>query len=197
MSTFVKRLVVGISGASGIIYGVRLLQVLKMSNVETHLVITRAAEKVMEVEGELSLIQIRKLSTRFYSVNDVAAPISSGSFLTDGMVVIPCSTKTLAGIANGFSDNLLLRAADVTVKERRPLILVVRETPLSTIHLRNMLKLANIGVTILPASPAFYHKPTTVNDLVDHIVGKVLDILNIKHELYERWKPECKVFSHK
>jgi len=188
---------VGISGASGIIYGVRLLQVLKMSNVETHLVITRAAEKVMEVEGELSLIQIRKLSTRFYSVNDVAAPISSGSFLTDGMVVIPCSTKTLAGIANGFSDNLLLRAADVTVKERRPLILVVRETPLSTIHLRNMLKLANIGVTILPASPAFYHKPTTVNDLVDHIVGKVLDILNIKHELYERWKPECKVFSHK
>jgi len=182
------RLVVAITGASGAIYGKRLLEVLRKRGVETHLVVSKAAERVIKHELDMDKHSLERLASYTYDVNDLSAPLVSGSFKTDGMVVIPCSMKTLAGIANGYSDNLILRAGDVTIKERRPLIIVVRETPFNAIHLRNMLKLARLGVIILPASPAFYHKPKTLGDLVDYIVGKVLDILGIEHELYERWK---------
>lgn len=184
MNETVRRLVIGISGASGVIYAVRLLKILRELDIETHLVITKAGETNIELETELPSIETKKLSTQYYEIDNLSAPIASGSFLTDGMVVIPCSMKTLAGIATGYSDNLLLRAADVSIKERKTLILVVRETPLSAIHLRNMLKLASTGVTIMPASPAFYNEPKKINDLVDYIVGKVLDVLNLKHQLY-------------
>jgi 4-hydroxy-3-polyprenylbenzoate decarboxylase len=183
----VRRLVVGISGVSGVIYGIRLLSVLSKLEIERHVIMTKAAEKVIQLETEFPVTKVKELSTKFYDVDNVAASIASGSFPVDGMVVVPCSMKSLAGIASGYSANLLLRAADVTLKEKRPLVLVVREMPFSAIHIQNMLKLASIGVTILPAAPGYYHKPKTIDDLVDHVVGKVLDVLNIKHNLYERW----------
>jgi len=182
------KLIIGISGATGAIYGLRLLETLKkISGVETHLTITKSAIKTIELEMSLTEDQVKSLATYYHDVENLAAPIASGSFMVDGMVVVPCSMKTLAGIASGYSDNLLLRAADVTIKERRPLILVTRETPLSPIHLENMLKLARCGVTILPAMPAFYHKPKTIDDLVNQIVGKILDKLGLEHKLYRRW----------
>lgn len=181
------RLVVGITGASGAIYGKCLLEVLRNKKVETHLVISKAAEKVIAHELEIAKRDLEKIATHAYEVDDLGAPIVSGSFKTDGMVVIPCSMKTLAGILHGYSDNLILRAADVTLKEKRKLVLVPRETPLNIVHLRNMLELAKQGVVILPAMPAYYHKPKDINSLVDYVVGKVLDILEIEHTLYERW----------
>jgi len=181
------RLVVGITGASGAIYGKRLLEVLRNKKIETHLVISEAAEKVIEHELEISKEDLEKLATHAYDVEDLTAPIVSGSFKTDEMVIIPCSMKTLAGISHGYSSNLILRAADVTLKEKRKLVLVPRETPLNTIHLRNMLNLAKQNVVILPAMPAFYHKPKSVDSLADYVVGKVLDILEIEHDLFERW----------
>lgn len=182
------RLVIGISGASGIIYGVKLLQALRELSVETHLTITDSAVKVAEHEHGMSKEEIVGLATYHYDINDLTAPIASGSFTHDGMVVAPCSMKTLAGIANGYADNLLLRAADVTLKEKRRLILVPRETPLSVIHLRNMLNLARAGAVILPAMPGFYGGPRTIEDLVNHVVGRVLDQLGIQHERYRRWQ---------
>jgi len=181
------RLVIGVSGTSGVIYGVRLLEVLKEKNVETHLILTDVVESILREESNLSSRDVQALASNYYDVDCMTAPIASGSFMTDGMVVIPCSMKTLSGIAHGYSENLLLRAADVTIKENRRLILVPREMPLSPIHLQNMLELSRIGVTILPAMPAFYHKPKTINDLVDYVVGKVLDALKIEHSLYRRW----------
>ncbi len=181
------RLIVAITGASGVVYGKRLLKVLQEKNVETHLIISKAAEKVIEHELEKTKEDIEKLANHTYDVNDWSAPIVSGSFKTDGMIIIPCSMKTLAGIAHGYSDNLVLRAADVILKEKRKLVLVPRETPLNVVHLRNMLVLAEQGVTILPAMPAYYHKPEDVDDLVDFVVGKVLDLLGIDHALYKRW----------
>lgn len=181
------RLVIGISGASGVIYGVRLLEKLKEKNMETHLVVTQAAEKILEHETDLNKQKLTKMATFHYEIDDLIAPIASGSFLTHGTVVIPCSMKTLAGIAHGYADNLLLRAVDVTLKEKRPLILVPRETPLRTVHLENMLKLAAEGASIVPAMPGFYHNPQTLDDLINHIVGKVLDILGISNDLYRRW----------
>ncbi|MEM1538601.1 MAG: UbiX family flavin prenyltransferase [Candidatus Nezhaarchaeales archaeon] len=181
------RIVVGISGASGIIYGVRLLQALKELNVEVHLTMTNLAVKIAKLEEDIDREDIVKLAAYYYDVDDLTAPIASGSFTHDGMVIAPCSMKTLAGIANGYADNLLLRAADVTLKEGRKLILVPRETPLSVIHLRNMLTLAEAGVIILPAMPAFYGRPKSIKDLVDYVVGRVLDQLKIRHKLYERW----------
>jgi len=182
-----SRLIIGISGASGVIYGVRLLEFLREAKVETHLIISPAAEQNIEIETEYTISYVKSLATYVYEYSDVAAGPASGSFKTDGMAVIPCSMKTLAGIALGYTENLLTRAAIATLKENRRLVLVPRETPLSIIHIQNMLRLARAGAVILPAMPGFYHRPKTVTQLVDHVVGKVLDVLNIEHELYERW----------
>ena len=182
------RLIVAITGASGVVYGKRLLKVLREKNVETHLIISKAAEKVIEYELGMAKEDLEKLADHAYDVDDWSSPIVSGSFKTDGMIIIPCSMKTLAGIAHGYSDNLVLRAADVTLKEKRRLILVPRETPLNVVHLRNMLVLAKQGVVIVPAMPAYYHKPKDIDDQVDFVVGKVLDLLEMKHTLYKRWR---------
>lgn len=175
------------SGGSGIIYGVRMLEVLHELGVESHLVMSPAARETLVLETNSRVPQVESLATKVYAFNDIAATLSSGSFRTDGMVIIPCSMKTLAGVATGYSDNLLLRAADVTLKERRPLILVPRETPLSMVHIENMLRAATAGAIIAPAMPAFYDRPKDIGDLVDHLVGKVLDLLKIEHKLYQRW----------
>lgn len=181
------RLVVAITGASGVIYGKRLLEVLKQKKVETHLIVSNAAEKVIQHELEVDRKNIEKLATYAYDANDLTAPLMSGSFRTDGMIVIPCSMKTLAGITHGFADNLILRAADVTLKERKPLVVVPRETPLSIVHIQNMLEAAKLGVSVIPAMPAFYNKPEKIGDMVDFIIGRVLDCFNIDHKLFKRY----------
>ena len=181
------RLVVGISGASGAIYGVRALQALRDLKVETHLVMTDAALETLRLETDFRKSDVVRLATRVYRQDDIASKIASGSYATDGMLVIPCSMKTLAGIASGYSDNLLLRAADVTIKERRRLVLVVREAPLSLIHIENMATVTRAGAIVLPAMPAFYQRPKSVAALVDQVVGKALDILGIEQHLSERW----------
>jgi len=182
------RLILGITGASGVIYGKRLLEVLHDENIETHLVISRTAERI--IKHELSMVKkdLENLASYVYEDDDWDCQIVSGSFKTDGMIIVPCSMKTLAGIASGYSDNVILRAADVTLKEKRKLVLVPRETPLSAIHLRNMLELAEQSVLIVPAMPAFYHKPKSINEVVDFVVGKILDLLDIEHALYVRWQ---------
>lgn len=182
------RVVVCITAASGVVYGVRLLEVLRESQVEVDLVVSSRAEPILKHEAEVEVGDLAKLATNFYKDDDLTAPISSGSTPFDGVVIAPCSMKSLAGVANGYSDNLILRAADVALKERRKLILVVRETPLNMIHLENMIKAARAGALIMPASPAFYHKPRQVRELVDFIVGKVLDQFEIPHSLYKRWR---------
>ena len=181
------RIVVGITGSSGVIYGIKLLYFLNKLEIETHVVLSKWAEKNIGIETDENISQIKKLASFEYKENDMAASISSGSFKTNGMIIIPCSMKTLASIANGYDDNLISRAASVTIKENRKLVIVPRETPLSRIHLSNMLKLAKIGVIILPAMPGFYHRPKTVNDLVLHIVGKTLDQFDISNEAFKRW----------
>ena len=181
------RIIVGLSGASSVIYGIRMLEVLKEKEIETDLIMSDTAAKIAEIETKLSCNDIHALATRVHDIRDFTATLSSGGYKNEGMIVIPCSKKTIAGIASGYSDNLLLRAADATLKERRPLVLVPRETPLSTIHLRNMLTLSQAGAVILPACPGFYHKPETIDDIVNHIVGKTLDIFDIEHDLYEKW----------
>lgn len=180
-------LLVGMSGGSGVVYGVRLLEVLKQLKVEAHLVVSTAAQETLVIETDYKVGYVESLASRVYRFNDIAAAPASGTFRTRGMVVIPCSMKTLAGIASGYSDNLLLRAAEVTLKERRPLVLVPRETPLTTIHMENMLRVAQAGAIVLPAMPGFYDRPKTIGDLVDHVVGKVLDVLGIEHGLYKQW----------
>jgi len=182
------RLVVAISGASGAIYGVRALEALKRSKVETHLVLTEAALQTIRLETKYKRHDVEALATEVHRIDDITSKIAGGSFRTDGMLVIPCSMKTLAGIASGYSDNLLLRAADVTLKERRRLVLVVRETPFSLIHIENMATVTRAGAVVLPAMPAFYHKPTTVQDLVDQVVGKAFDMLGVDHQLYRWWE---------
>ncbi|KPU26732.1 aromatic acid decarboxylase [Caloranaerobacter sp. TR13] len=181
------RLIVGITGGSGAIYGVGLLKVLKELGVETHLVVSSMGEYVMQHECGISLDELKELATHFHDNRNLAAPIASGSFKTDGMVIVPCSMKSLASIANGISDSLLTRAADVILKERRRLVLVTRETPLSAIHLENMLKLSRMGVTILPASPGFYNHPQSISDIVSSIIGRTLDQFGINHNLIKRW----------
>jgi len=181
------RLVIGISGASGAIYGIRALEALKAAEVETHLITTPAARETIRIETGRSAADVEGLATEVYSINDVTAKLSSGSFRTDGMAVIPCSMKTLGGISCGYADNLLLRAAEVTMKERRTLVLVPRETPLTLIDLENMVRVASAGAVVLPAMPAFHNRPKTVDDLVNHVVGKVFDVLGIQHELGARW----------
>jgi len=182
------RIIVALSGASGIVYGIRLLEAARELGVETDLIMTDLAARMIGIETSLEPDQVNALAMRVHDSFDFTSPLASGGIRHQGMVVIPCSMKTVAGIACGFSDNLLLRAADCTLKERRPLVLVPRETPLSAIHLRNMLTLAEAGAVILPACPGFYHRPRNIQGLVDHVVGKVFDILGIEHQLYRKWR---------
>jgi 4-hydroxy-3-polyprenylbenzoate decarboxylase len=182
-----KRLIVGITGSTGAIFGVRLLQALQDSEIETHLIVSKWGQRTIEHETGYTVDQVRALAKVVHGSGDMSAEISSGSFHTDGMAVIPCSVRTLASIANGYGEHLVHRAADVILKERRRLVLVVRETPLSEVHLENMLKLARMGVTILPPMPAFYNHPKTVGDVVNHIVARVLDQFGIDSSLTKRW----------
>jgi flavin prenyltransferase len=182
-----SRLIVGISGASGAVYGVRLLQVLKDLPVETHLVMSKAAEMTLAYETDLKVKDVRALADRWYPVSDVGAAISSGSFQTMGMIIAPCSVRSMAEIATGVTTNLLTRAADVVLKERRRLVLMLRESPLHTGHLRNLTALSEMGAIVAPPLPAFYTKPQTVADIVDHSVGRVLDLMGIDSGLVKRW----------
>ena len=180
-------IIVAITGSSGVIYGIRLLETLQKLNVETHLVISDWGERNIRIETSKTINYVKSLSSRIYDNSNMAAPISSGSFRTEGMAIVPCSMKTLSSIANGYDDNLISRAAGVCIKECRKLILVPRETPLSANKLQKMLMLSKCRVVILPAKPGFYHKPKTIEDLADHLIGKVLDQLGIEHSIFERW----------
>jgi flavin prenyltransferase len=182
-----RRLIVGMTGSTGAVFGIRLLEALKHSEVESHLIISKWAQRTIEHETSHTIEQVRSLATVVHSQGDMGASISSGSFITEGMVVIPCSVRTLGGIANGYGEHLVHRAADVILKERRRLVLVVRESPLSEVHLENMLKLARIGVIMLPPMPAFYNHPQTVGDVIDHIVARVLDQFGIAAPFAKRW----------
>ena len=183
-----RRLVVGISGASGSIYGIRLLEVLReVPGLETHLIVSRAAKRTLVEETDHTVRDVEGLATRVYDDRDIGAALASGSFRTGGMVIAPCSIKTLSALANSHADTLIARAGDVTLKEGRPLVVVVRETPLHVGHLRQMLALAEMGAVILPPVPAFYHRPKTIRDLVDHTVGRVLDRIGVEHGLLTEW----------
>ena len=185
-----KRLIVGISGASGVIHGIRLLEAVQaVENVETHLIISTAGAQTIGLETDYTIDTVSALADVTYRFNDIAAAISSGSFKTAGMVIIPCSMKTLAGVANSFSDNLLLRAADVVLKDRRRLVIVPRETPLHLGHLRLMIAITEMGGILVPPMPAFYHRPETIDDLINQTVNRVLDLLEIElpDDLFERW----------
>lgn len=182
-----RRLIVGITGATGTIFGIRLLEMLRDTDVETHLVLSRWAARALVHETSYTVDQVTALATRVYPLMDQGAPISSGSFLTMGMVVVPCSMRTLAAIAHGLGDNLIHRAADVILKERRRLVLAVREAPLSDIHLENMLKLSRMGVVICPPMPAFYNKPESLDDLVNYSAARLLDQLDIHLDVRNRW----------
>jgi 4-hydroxy-3-polyprenylbenzoate decarboxylase len=182
------RLIIGINGTTGVIYGIRLLQVLSgIKSVETHLVISRAGEQTIEIESDFRADEVRELANHAYQIDDIGACLASGSFVRDGMIVAPCSMKTLSALAHSYADNLLTRAADVTLKERSRLVLLVRETPLHLGHLKNMVGVTEMGGIIMPPAPAFYHKPQTIQDLIDHTVGKVLDLFAIDHSLFTRW----------
>ena len=184
-----KRLVVGISGASGVIYGIRLLEHLRtMPDVETHLVISDAGKRTIAEETSWALRDVEALATRRYDNRNIGAAIASGTFRTDGMVIVPCSIKSAAAVAHCMADTLMARAADVTLKEGRPLILVVRETPLHLGHLRVMTQLCEMGAVLLPPMPAFYHRPKQIDDLVDHTLARVLDRLGLPHALVQEWQ---------
>lgn len=183
------RLVVGISGSTGAVYGIRLLEVLRNEpGAETHLVISRAAERTIPWETAYSAEGVRKLADHWYPVSDIGAELSSGSFKTDGMVIAPCSVKSLASIASGVCDNLLARAADVTLKERRRLVLLLRESPLTLVHIRNMETVTQMGAIVAPPLPAFYNHPQSVDDIVNHAVGRVLDLFGLDVGLVKRWE---------
>ena len=182
-----KRLIVGITGASGAIYGVRLLEHLRELPVETHLIATRWARITIEHETERSFADVRALADVSYSEGDQSAAVSSGSFVTDGMIIAPCSMKTVSALATGFAHNLMCRAADVVLKERRPLVLAIRETPLHSIHLRNLATLSDMGVVIAPPVPAFYAKPASLDEMVDYTVVRLLDQLGMHGDVSGRW----------
>lgn len=182
-----SRLIVGITGATGTIFGVRLLQMLHGSGVETHLVMSKWAARTLTHETSHSVKDVESLATHSYRINDQGAAISSGSFVTLGMVIAPCSMRTLAAIAHGLGDNLIHRAADVILKEKRKLVLVVRESPFSEIHLENMLKLSRMGVVILPPVPAFYNHPQNLDDMINHIAMRVIDQFDIHLDVMNRW----------
>jgi flavin prenyltransferase len=181
-------LVIGITGATGVIYGIRLLEVLSsIREVETHLIISEAGELTIKYETDRDIAEIKKLANFSYDIKDVAARLSSGSFKRDGMIVIPCTIKTMSAIANSYNENLIIRAGDVTLKEGKKLVLMVRESPLHLGHLRLMERLAEMGATIMPPEPAFYNKPQTIDDIINYTVGKALDAFDIPHNLYQRW----------
>lgn len=182
-----KRIIVGITGASGVVFGIRMLEVLRALKVETHLVITKAGEMTIGYETDRKLAEVRGLADQVYAIANVGAPIASGSFNTLGMVVAPCSVHTLAEIATGVTSNLLTRAADVVLKERRKLVLMLRETPLHLGHLRAMTAVTEMGAIVAPPVPAFYAKPESINDIVDHTVGRVLDLFGLDSGLVRRW----------
>jgi 4-hydroxy-3-polyprenylbenzoate decarboxylase len=181
------KLVIGITGSTGVIYGIRLLEILKELGHETHLILSEWAAKCILMETTFSIDYVKSLATHFSDEKNMAASVSSGTHKTDGMIVAPCSMKTLSAIANGFDDTLITRSAGVTIKESRKLILMTRETPFSAIHLENMLKLSRLGVVILPPVTEFYTKPKTLDDIINHGVGKCLDQFGIEHNLYTRW----------
>lgn len=186
-------LIVGITGATGAIYGIRLLEVLStIKGVETHLIISEAGETTVKCETGRSIEDVKKLAGYTYDFKDLGARLSSGSFQRDAMIIAPCTVKTMSALANSFSDNLIIRAGDVTLKERKKLILVVRETPLHLGHIKSMLQLTEMGAIIMPPVPAFYHHPQSIQDIIDHTVGKILDSVEIKHNLFQRW-PGCNV----
>ena len=190
------RLIVGISGATGSIYGIRLLEILRQKKIETHLVISSTSKEIILEETAYSVKEVEALASYVHENKDLDASISSGSFKTDGMIVIPCSIKTLSGIAHSYNENLLIRAADVALKERRKLVLVVRETPLHLGHVELMLQTGRMGAILLPPMPAFYFSPKTIDDLVLHTVGKILDLFQIDHHLFKRWGgPTSKPFK--
>lgn len=182
-----RRIIIGISGASGVIYGIELLRLLAEQDVETHLIVSEAGKRNMEIETRYKVADVEKMAHYTYDNKDVSASLASGSYLTEGMVVAPCTIKTLSGIANSYTNNLLIRAADVTLKEKRKLVLVVRETPLHVGHLRLMTMAADMGAHILPPVPSFYHKPESIEDIIHQTIGKIFDYLGIQHDLYRRW----------
>lgn len=182
-----KRIVVGISGASGVIYGIRMMEAIS-GQIESHLIITRPAAETISLETSYGLGQIQSMASFVYEIDDLTAPISSGSFRTDGMVIIPCSIKSLSAVANSYNVNLMVRAADVTLKERRTLVLVVRESPLHAGHLRLMLRVSEMGAIVFPPVPAFYHRPKSLDEVINHTVGKILDLFGIENTLVHRWK---------
>jgi len=181
------KLTIGITGSTGVIYGVRLLEILKEKNIETHLIISEWAKKCLIMETDHNPDYVKSLATMVSDETNMAASVSSGTHKIDGMIIIPCTMKTLSSIAVGYDETLIARAAGVTLKESRKLVLVTRETPLTAINLENMLKLARLGVVILPPVPGFYTKPKTIEELIDHTVGKCLDQFDIEHDLYKRW----------
>lgn len=181
------RLIIGITGSTGVIYGIRMLETLKKLGVETHLIMSEWGEKCISMETEYTVDYVKSLASNLSDEKNMASSVSSGTHKVDGMIVAPCSMKTLSAIASGYDDTLVARAASVTIKESRKLILMVRETPLSAIHLENMLKLSRIGVVILPPVTEFYTKPRSIDDVVNHGVGKCLDQFDLEHDLYPRW----------
>ncbi len=191
------KLVIGISGASGAVYGIRILETLRQCQVETHLVISKSAQKTINLETNYKLPEVESLADFVYDNADVGASVASGSFKHDGMIIAPCSIKSLSGIANSYNDNLLVRAADVTLKEKRKLVLMARETPLHLGHLRMMVALSEVGGIILPPMPAFYHRPTSIDDIINQTVGKILDQFDIEHQMFQRWEsvPEKRRFN--
>jgi len=186
-SRMVKRIVVAITGASGVIYGIKMLECLKDKDLETHLILSPTGEKIIHLETQYDVEYVRSLADYSHHSDELTSPLASGSFLIDSMVIIPCTIKTLSGIVNSYNNNLIIRAADVTLKEKRKLVLVVRETPLHLGHLKLMCRAAELGAYIFPPVPAFYHKPNSIDNIVEHTVGKIFDYLGIDHDLFKRW----------
>ncbi|MDL2261525.1 UbiX family flavin prenyltransferase [Methanimicrococcus sp. OttesenSCG-928-J09] len=182
------ELIIGISGASGAGYGIRLLEILKETDIQTHLIMTKAAAEIIQTETDYDPADVKKLADFVWDEKDFSAPIASGSYKTAGMIIAPCSMKTLGQVAAGIADNLLVRAADVCLKEERKLVLMARETPLNLIHLENMVTAKKAGATILPASPGFYSRPETIDDLYNIMAGRALDLAGIENDVYKRWK---------
>jgi len=182
------RLIVGLTGSSGIMYGVRMLEVLKKYQVDVHLIMTEWAKKCLTLETDYDFKNVKSLAEHYSDDSNMASSVSSGTHKTDGMIIIPCSMKTLSSIATGYESTLVARAAGVTMKESRKLVVVPRETPLTSIHLENMLKLARIGVVVLPAIPGFYNRPKSIDEILNHVIGKCLDQFSIDHDLFKRWE---------